>query len=259
MARSCDRVPLEVPVRLYGMDTSGKPFNIIARTKDISLNGVRLNGIELALQVGEIVGLQYGIEKARCRVVWVGEAGDRKGQVGIAMLQPSARFWGIKFENKPDTGSPLRKLAASVTPARVEERRQSRRYSCNIGTELTTEGAEGTTWGHCTDLSAGGCYIETRAPLPAGARLRVRFRTEITAFQAECLVCSSHPLLGMGLHFQKLSKDDTRALSKLLLLGAAHDPSVGAPAAGAPVTAAPEMAKLHQIAMTLDTIADSAG
>src|SRR6266496_2252149 len=191
MARTADRVPSVVPVRLYGMDTSGKPFNIMVRTIDVSPNGARLNGVELALRVGDIVGLQYGVEKARCRVVWIGEAGDRIAQLGIAMLQPSARFWGIGFDTKPDTWGGERKLSAPITTPQKEERRQSRRYSCNIGTELSTEASEGTTWGHCTDLSAGGCYIETRAPLPPGAQLRVRFRTDVTAFQAECVVCSS--------------------------------------------------------------------
>jgi PilZ domain len=257
MRRKGERIKSVLPVRLYGMDASGKPFNILVRTVDISPNGARLSGIDLVLHVGDIVGLQHGVEKVRCRVVWAGNHEDLQAQIGVTMLQPSKRFWGVHFATAEDTFAGAHKVVPADSVPRPE-RRQSTRYVCDIGTELLSEGTGTMLWGRCTDLSSGGCYVETRAPIAVGTRIHIRLRTEIAPFQAECVVCSSHPLLGMGLHFVKMSEADARSLGKLLVLGVTGNSTSSAPPPDAPELPAPEIPHLRSLLTTLNSVADSA-
>jgi hypothetical protein len=257
MGRLGERVKSVLPVRLYGMDCTGKAFNVMVRTIDISPSGARLNGVELPLQPGDIVGLQYGVEKARCRVVWVGEHQDTHAQLGLTMLQPSKRFWGLDFTNATDTFSGAHKIVPADAAGPRPERRLSRRYPCDIGTELVPDGSGTLLWGRCTDISSGGCYVETRSPLPKGSHLHIRFRSEVAPFQADCAVCSTHPLLGMGLHFEAMSDLDARALGKLLVLGTSAPPSVSAAQPQAIEPPAPEIAQLQRLLITLNSVAES--
>jgi hypothetical protein len=258
MGRLGERLKSVLPVRLYGMDGTGKAFNVMVRTVDISPSGARLQGVELALQPGDIVGLQYGVEKARCRVVWVGEHQDTNAQVGLTMLQPAKRFWGVDFSNSADTFTGAHKIVPADAAGPRPERRLSRRYPCDIGTELVSEGTATLLWGRCTDISSGGCYVETRSPVPKGSRFHIRLRSEIAPFQADCVVCSFHPLLGMGLHFEDMSQDDARALGKILVLGTSSQPAPTASPSPAIEPPPPEIAQLQRLLMTLNSITESA-
>lgn len=257
MGRLGERVKSVLPVRLYGMDCTGKAFNVMVRTVDISPSGARLQGVELALQPGDIVGLQYGVEKARCRVVWVGEHQDTHAQVGLTMLQPAKRFWGVDFTNTADAFTGAHKIVPADAAGPRPERRLSRRYPCDIGTELIPADSGTLLWGRCTDISSGGCYVETRSPLPKGAHLHIRLRSEVAPFQADCIVCSSHALLGMGLHFETMSDLDARALGKLLVLGTSAPPSASANQPEAIEPPAPEIAQLQRLLITLNSVAET--
>jgi len=47
------------------------------------------------------------------------------------------------------------------------ERRSHVRYICDGGVEVRTEGSTTGFWGTLTDISLGGCYVQTFSPLPA--------------------------------------------------------------------------------------------
>src|SRR5437868_10751868 len=67
-----DRVPNELSIRIWGMDSAGRPFSSQARTIDITRTGARITGIDHICQKGDVIGIQHGEQKARFRVVWVG-------------------------------------------------------------------------------------------------------------------------------------------------------------------------------------------
>lgn len=84
------------------MGSDGKPFNQKATTLDITHDGARLEGLP-QLEVGEIVGLQYEQDKARYRVVWVGEVGGkREGQIGLQVVQPGMAQWYKILDANPE-------------------------------------------------------------------------------------------------------------------------------------------------------------
>ncbi len=92
--RKKPRFKMVLPFRLTVNDTDGRPLQLLAYTLDISAGGARLAGIRVSLNVGDTLHGQYKQAKARFRVVWVsepGEKGDR--QVGIQYLAGEKSIW----------------------------------------------------------------------------------------------------------------------------------------------------------------------
>ncbi len=88
---------------MWGMDSTGKPFSQTARTVDISGQGARLAGITGPKQLGDVIGVQHGDQKARFQVVWVGANGTaEQGQIGIACLDAGRCIWAEALEGAPD-------------------------------------------------------------------------------------------------------------------------------------------------------------
>src|SRR5713226_1862428 len=88
------RVPVNLKVRIWGMDAGGHTFFQHVSACNISSKGALLSGIEHGLTVGEIIGLQYGDKKARYKIVWVLEAGAlQKIQAGIELVSEQECPW----------------------------------------------------------------------------------------------------------------------------------------------------------------------
>jgi hypothetical protein len=45
------------------------------------------------------------LEELECRIVYLGDAGDKGQRVGIEFLTPAPRFWGLELDEKPSTES----------------------------------------------------------------------------------------------------------------------------------------------------------
>jgi hypothetical protein len=59
--------------------------------------------------------------------------------------------------------------------------------------------------GRCSDLSSGGCYIDTISPLTVGTAVRVRIERDQSTFEAGAVVAYAHVSMGMGLAFTKIN------------------------------------------------------
>src|SRR5581483_7261630 len=106
------RVDTDLPVRVWGMDSNGKLFIQHVRARNISSQGALLSGIEHELKPGDIIGVQLEQKKARCRVVWVVDAGGiQENQVGLQILEGQECPWREALA-RPATVS-----AASATPS----------------------------------------------------------------------------------------------------------------------------------------------
>src|SRR3954469_23849024 len=104
-----DRVPATLSIRVWGMDSAGRPFSSPARTIDVTRTGARITGLEHACQKGDVIGIQCGELKARFRVVWVGNSGSaRAGQVGVHCVESGKYIWGVAL--------PARKWAIDPHP-----------------------------------------------------------------------------------------------------------------------------------------------
>ena len=72
---SAPRATLELKVRVWGMGANNQPFFQNAIAQNVSSTGACIYGIEPELKVGDVIGVQYEGRKARCKVIWVVDAG----------------------------------------------------------------------------------------------------------------------------------------------------------------------------------------
>ena len=93
--RRQQRVCVDLPVRIWGIDARSRPFTQTASVRTISGRGATLQGVNAPLKPGDLVDVQYGTAKAQFRVVWLGRRGtDMEGEVGIENLSADC-LWDV--------------------------------------------------------------------------------------------------------------------------------------------------------------------
>src|ERR1700722_7716079 len=91
---SAPRATLDLKVRVWGMGANDQPFFQNAIAHDISATGACLYGIEQTLKVGDVIGVQYEGRKARCKVIWMVDAGAlKKTQAGVQLVADQECPW----------------------------------------------------------------------------------------------------------------------------------------------------------------------
>ncbi|MGA7906028.1 MAG: hypothetical protein WCA16_01380 [Candidatus Sulfotelmatobacter sp.] len=94
--RRQDRRKAVLPVRVRGKDASGKPFEELAHTLDVTPTGVRLGAIHHQLGELEQLTLSYRQRKMEFRVVWTKKLdGIAEYQVGLQAVMQDAEAWGF--------------------------------------------------------------------------------------------------------------------------------------------------------------------
>jgi hypothetical protein len=92
--RRQQRVFVELPVKIWGVDAYARPFTQPASLRTISGHGATLQGVNAQLKPGDIVDLQYQGTQAQFRIVWLGKPGtDMHGEVGVENLTKDVQFW----------------------------------------------------------------------------------------------------------------------------------------------------------------------
>lgn len=87
---------------MLGQDIFGKPFSQNTFTVEISANGARLQGLPPVAHDSTVL-LECGQERARYRVAWVAEKGDKfEGHVGLECVDRDKCIFGV---TPPETGS----------------------------------------------------------------------------------------------------------------------------------------------------------
>jgi hypothetical protein len=67
-----------------------------------------------------------------------------------------------------------------------------------------------------TDLSRGGCYVQTSMPLAVGTRVYLRLWIGHTPLKIKGRIVTSHPQFGNGIMFIEYEGDAQKALSEYL-------------------------------------------
>jgi hypothetical protein len=204
--RSEPRKQAEVPVRIFGTDSSGQVFSENVRTVDISRNGVALAGVRAQLSVDEIVGITVGANRVHFRVKWIGKPGTPQArQVGLVNISPTKVPWDI----------PLPPPAPDNFALVNAEQRQSPRFRCQNPVEIHANGGA-SYWGTLSDLSLGGCYVEMAVPLEPGERLRIGLWLGQAKIWSDAQVSHRTRGMGFGVKFVKLSPEDREQIRKFL-------------------------------------------
>jgi hypothetical protein len=195
------RATLDLKVRVWGMDGHEKPFFQSAVAQNISATGACIYGIEPELKVGDVIGVQYESKKARCKVVWVVNAGAlKKTQVGVQLVADQDCPWvgALPPDMKPD----------ERTQITSDNRRRFTRHRISFPLEIRDERVNTPLRVNATDISGNGCYVEIVMPLPIGTGLRVDLWIGDERMSPGAIVRTRDPGVGMGIEFTGLPDSD---------------------------------------------------
>jgi hypothetical protein len=92
------------------------------------------------------------------------------------------------------------------------ERRAQTRFPFTASADVYELRSQTRVNGRCSDLSAGGCYVDTLSPLAVGAVVRVRLVRDSRAFESAAVVTYAHTSMGMGLAFTGMKREDQEVL-----------------------------------------------
>ena len=197
---SAPRTTLDLKVKVWGMGANGQPFFQNAIAQNISATGACLYGIEPELKVGDVIGVQYEGKKARCKVVWLVDAGAlKKMQVGVQLVMDQDCPWTAALP----TGM---KVEERTTP-RHDNRRKFLRHKISFPLELRDERVNTPLRVNATDISGNGCYVETVMPLAVATALRVDFWIDEERVSPSAIVRTRDPGVGMGIEFTGMTED----------------------------------------------------
>jgi len=202
---SAPRATLDLRVRVWGMGANDRPFSQNAVAQNISVTGACIYGLEQELKVGDVIGVQYEGRKARCKVIWVVDAGGlKKIQVGVQLVVDQECPW--------TTMLPAESLTNAPPPRAPDNRRKFLRHKISYPLELRDERVNTPMRVNATDISGNGCYIETVMPLPVSTSLRVEFWIDQEHSSSSAVVRTRDPGVGMGIEFTGLTEDAKKRL-----------------------------------------------
>ncbi len=200
---SAPRATLDLKVRVWGMGANDRPFSQTAMAQNISSTGACIYGIEPELKVGDVIGVQYEARKARCKVIWVVDAGAlKKTQVGVQLVADQDCPWLEAL--------PVETAAEHLRQERQDNRRKFARHRISFPLELRDERVNTPLRVNATDVSGNGCYVETVMPLAIDTALRVDFWIDEERQSPSAVVRTRDPGVGMGIEFTGMTEDSKK-------------------------------------------------
>ena len=153
--------------------------------------------------------MQYETRKARCKVVWVVNAGAlKKTQVGVQLVVDQECPWLAAL--------PAQMQPNERTQMKHDNRRRFARHKISFPLEIRDERVNTPLRANATDISGNGCYVETVMPLPVGTQLRVDLWIDDNRITPGATVRTRDPGVGMGIEFTGLPEDDKVRLQEHL-------------------------------------------
>jgi hypothetical protein len=203
------RIPVEVPVRIFGTDSSGKIFSENVTTVDVSQNGAKLKGVKAQINLEEVIGASCGRNKVHFKVKWVGALGTPSaGTIGLSNLSPDKPFWDVALPHG---------MQDNFKSTSGNERRRWPRVKCSISVELHPAG-QPVIWGKASDLGPGGCFVEMPIPLPAETKFEIVMWLGGTKLRLQGQVAGVSPGFGIGVRFLNISPKDVEYLQQQIKL-----------------------------------------
>lgn len=98
--RRGNRTKAVIPVRVKGKDSTGKAFDELVHTLDVTPDGVRLGSVRHELNRLDEITVFYRQRKVQFRVVWTKKMkGTSEFQVGLRAVTQDGEIWGLNFSD----------------------------------------------------------------------------------------------------------------------------------------------------------------
>jgi DNA-binding response OmpR family regulator len=178
------RVPVQVPIQLQ--IENGPPFEGILL--DLSEDGVDMLAAQ-PLHPGATISAQFNLPDSNTEIQISGE---------IAWASPNGQA-GVRFIDVPEHLRATLKTWVSANAPQTLPPDPEPVSQCTL-----------------TDLSLGGCYIETESPFPERSGITLCLKAEDMEVQAEGSVRVMHPGFGMGIEFAAHTIDERAQVARFI-------------------------------------------
>jgi DNA-binding response OmpR family regulator len=183
--RRNQRIPVQIPVVLYTDEGSRQQ----ALTSDLGEGGMAVQAAKLSRRAGQPLRAQFVLPDTEfscdCGVEVAWENSSRQSGIRFVDLTPEARErlreWFNRHAAMPEADDPPMK--------------------CTL-----------------TDLSMGGCYLETSTPFPVRAKVILSLALEKAKVQVSGVVRVMHPEKGMGVEFNQATDAQSSLVEDFLTM-----------------------------------------
>jgi CheY-like chemotaxis protein len=151
---------------------------------------------------------------------------DSTGRVGVRFAdvpQSSRRALGEWLRLNASQKSETTKPRGDDAPAGLgllsvssSDRRNRSRRACRLSADVYRLGSSVPQRCALSDISTGGCYVETTAPFPAGTAIDVLVRTTEMKIRLKGSVQAMHPGFGMGVSFSVQTAEEREQVQRLI-------------------------------------------
>jgi DNA-binding response OmpR family regulator len=227
------RVPVHAQANISYPSAENAPATLI----DLSEEGLALQ-CEQRLPTKTKVYFRFSLPG---QMRWIQLAGetvwqDSSGRAGIRFVQVP-HFARVLLQEWLGARTVLQQskvtIQMPVIPARgtglsASDRREQARHACQLGTEVYRLGKNLPYRCQLTDISTGGCYVETPEPFAKGTQVEMIVRTEDFRFRSAGVVKVVHPGFGMGVEFASqtpVQRDQVQRLIKIVFHNRNEAPS----------------------------------
>ena len=97
-----------------------------------------------------------------------------------------------------------------------KDRRSHPRLKCRVTIEMHTDGGGTPLFANLTDVSLGGCYIETSTILAPGSKIKLGFSMDDPTLSTEGVVARLDPGSGLAIQFREVNREGRDRMLKIL-------------------------------------------
>jgi diguanylate cyclase (GGDEF)-like protein len=97
-----------------------------------------------------------------------------------------------------------------------KDRRSHPRLRCRVSIELQSAADQSTTYANVTDVSMGGCYVETSTILAPGSKLKLGFSMDDPTLFADGVVARLDPGTGIAIQFREMNREARERMFRIL-------------------------------------------
>jgi hypothetical protein len=97
-----------------------------------------------------------------------------------------------------------------------KDRRSHPRMKCRVTIELQTEEGKTPLFANVTDVSLGGCFVETSTILAPGSKIKLGFSMDDGSLSAEGVVARLDPGSGIAVQFREVNREGRERMFKIL-------------------------------------------
>jgi CheY-like chemotaxis protein len=220
------RVPTAVPATIAYADVENATANLLDVSEDgVAIRSSRAFSPRCKVYFQFSFPQEVSVVKLSGEVVWqdaMGRVGLRFSRVPQASRALLDGWLHEHLKKNVETGPFI--LEAGAVPSgglgllavSAPDRRGEMRHPCRLGAEVYRGGSKTPLRCTLTDISSGGCYVETTDTMPTGTQVEVLVRTDEVRLKLSGKVHATHPGFGMGVEFTRKTEHQREQVKQLI-------------------------------------------